>query len=82
MCAWGCSYLDDGEPQHRRVWRRCAAPSPNGHVSHVRDPLIRRTSQGKGSAYDALRMSMRLEEDFPVGAAARKGQDAVRWPGT
>ena len=33
-------------------------------------------------AYDALRMSMRLEEDFPVGAAARKGQDAVRWPGT
>lgn len=33
-------------------------------------------------AYDALRMSMRLEKDFPIGAAARKGQDAVQWPGT
>lgn len=32
-------------------------------------------------AYDTLRMSVRLEEDFPLGAAARKGQDAVRWPG-
>lgn len=33
-------------------------------------------------AYDTLRMSVRLEEDFPIGAAARKGQDAVHWPGT
>lgn len=32
-------------------------------------------------AYDTLRMSVRLEEDFPLAAAARKGQDAVRWPG-
>lgn len=44
--------------------------------------IRRRLSQGKDSAYDALKMSVRLEEDFPVGAAARKGQDAVHWPGT
>lgn len=85
MCVWGCLYLDDGECQDKHVWRRCAALSPNGHISHFRDPAVgrirRRLSQGKDSAYDALKMSVRLEEDFPVGAAARKGQDAVHWPG-
>lgn len=29
-------------------------------------------------AYDTRRMSVRLEKDFPVGAAARKGQRAAR----
>lgn len=33
-------------------------------------------SQGKDSAYDALGVSAELGEDFPVGAGARKGQDA------
>lgn len=49
-------------------------------VLHSRDPSVGRVrmkmSQGKDSASNALGMSLELGEDFPVGAGARKGQDA------